>query len=277
MDLNEEASKALNALQIDTNRLTLSNLSDANICALASVARGIRYTLTDFFVKHPESPDASCYLTQNNVLEINVSAAEAIFDLAQKDMLAPGMDKRTQFWIGLRLLALHETFHIVQGFIEYEKVPKIKLTAGPSELAKLDLVADCVSARLLALIDCHGNHQNYGRQLYANFSISLSLCTLAFPFDSDAKHKVERAISIFCVRQALTNSVTDPNEYGKARHYRFSPQMTIVTAWVIEAEVSDYLADTKVLTLKTGSELSKAVSTGNFELIGQLLSLVSIA
>lgn len=276
MDLIKEASKALNFLSLEIDRLDSRSLNDTNAVALANTAKGLRYRLVDFTEAHPKTPTASCFLTQDNVLELNMDAAVTIFNLIQSDLLAEGMDKKTQSRKSLCLLALHESYHIFQGFIEYEKVSAIKETAGRSELGKLDLVADCAAARLLAWLENLRDQEGYIQHLYTNLSLSIALCTLAFPFGPTSKHKVERAVSLFCVRQALLSGATDPNEYGKARHYRFSTKMTVLTAWVIEGDHSDYLAGTRVLTLNSGQEIAKVTSDGDLKALLHLLTLVGV-
>lgn len=276
MDLKKEASKTLYLLSLELDLLNTEGLIDANALALANAARGIRYRLVDFTKTRPESASASCFLTKDGVLEINLGAATTIFKLVEADLLAKGMCKKVQFRKALSLFVLHETFHIFQGFIEYEKVSAIKETAGKSELAKLDLVADCAAARLLAWIESQREQDEYINHLFANLSISLSLCTMAFPFGPDAKHKVERAVSLFCVRQALLSGSTDPSEYGKARHYRFSSKMSILTVWVIESDASDYMVGTWVLTLNSGDEIAKATAEGDLAKLLELLSFVGV-
>jgi len=276
MGLKDEASKILNLFSLEALLRNTDELDDVNMLALAKAARAIRYRVVDFGEAHPESTKASCFLTSDNILEINLKAVTTIFELVKSDSLAQGMDRTIQFKKALKLFALHETYHIVQGFIEYEKVAAIVETAGKSELGKLDLVADCVAARLLAWIECQRGEEGYIQHLYTNLSISLSLCTLAFPFGPTSKHKVERAVSLFCVRQGLLSETTDPNEFGKARHYRFSTKMTVLTIWVIESEGSDYIADSRVLTLTSGAEIAKVTSDGDLTSLLQKLTLVGI-
>lgn len=243
---------------------------DKSIARLITEMNVMDISFVDFTETEYNSEAAFEWDRKSKKIILNFAAVKNI--ILSLDDIAKDMEMTTQelHIAAVTLLLFHEANHVVQGLSKYRDVKTIKATGGDDLICELDIISDGVAARIYAgitLVGTEADKKAYYMGVYGSLSLSFHVLTKSFPFGTDKKMKIFRALSLLVMRErALIALQSGQLELSAILAVRaiMSPQSGYLIASTIECNEKQVTSVAELGTYEV-TALAKNISLGDLE------------
>lgn len=272
--LQNTAEKAVRALLGSFQKIVSAGARDCymdiNLVELSLILDEIEIKATSFNNSGFDEDSGFFYNPKTKLFILNTDPIRVIFNsLAKlrKYQLEPQAQLIRDCVISV---TLHECFHVIQNMFEFDRAQIVKEAEGKIGLAKMDVVADSVSARGLAWINGPFDSNGFPTPaaIARSFDFIIDVGYNAFPFDKGDIHKIFRFLSLLFIREQCESGVSKGllmSEIGQAEFFSVNMDTGAYVIRPLENEGPPLFSRTSRLTAQV---LCNLVSEGDF---GQLI------